>query len=77
MEEDLLPQHHLTPTTLIGGGGEARELLGHQYALQISNTISLRDPEESRTVIVGLGLIKVDSSREAFFDMMDLLGKVL
>lgn len=30
-----------------------------------------------RTILVGIGLLKVDTAREAFFDMMELLQKVL
>jgi proteasome assembly chaperone 3 len=61
----------------MGGGGEERETLGHLYASQIATVIATRDPEERRTVVVGLGLLKVDMEREAFFDMMELLQKVI
>jgi proteasome assembly chaperone 3 len=61
----------------MGGGGEERETLGHLYASQIATIIATRNPEERRTVTVGLGLLKVDMEREAFFDMMELLQKVL
>lgn len=61
----------------MGGGGEQRETLGHLYASQIATFIATRNPEESRTVVVGLGLQKVDMEREAFFDMFELLQKVI
>lgn len=61
----------------MGGGSEEREALGHLYASQIATVIATRDPEERRTVVVGLGLLKVDLEREAFFDMMELLQKVI
>lgn len=61
----------------MGGGGERRETLGHLYASQIARIIATRNPEESRTVVVGLGLQKVDIEREAFFDMLELLQKVI
>jgi proteasome assembly chaperone 3 len=73
----MLPLGHLTPKTLIGGGGEQRETLGHLYASQIASIIATRNPEETRTVVVGLGLLKVDMEREAFFDMLELLQKVI
>ena len=61
----------------MGGGGEERETIGHLYASQIATMIATRDPEERRTVIIGLGLLKVNMEREAFFDMMELLQKVI
>lgn len=73
----MLPLGHLTPKTLLGAGGEQRETLGHLYASQIASVIATRNPEESRTVVVGLGLQKVEIQREAFFDLLELLQKVI
>jgi proteasome assembly chaperone 3 len=73
----MLPLGHLTPKTLLGAGGEQRETLGHLYASQIASVIATRNPEENRTVVVGLGLQKVDMEREAFFDLLELLQKVI
>ena len=73
----MLPLGHLTPKTLMGGGGEQRETIGHLYAMQIANIVATRNPEESRTVLVGLGLQNVEIEREAFFDMLELLQKVI
>jgi proteasome assembly chaperone 3 len=73
----MLPLGHLTPKTLLGAGGEQRETLGHLYASQIASVIATRNPEESRTVVVGLGLQKVEMEREAFFDLLELLQKVI
>jgi proteasome assembly chaperone 3 len=75
--EDMLPLGHLTPKTLLGAGGEQRETMGHLYASQIASAIATRNPEESRTVVVGLGLQKVEMEREAFFDLLELLQKVI
>src|SRR6266536_2588580 len=61
---DMLPLGHLTPKTLLGAGGEQRETIGHLYASQIASIIATRNPEETRTVLVGLGLQKVDMERE-------------
>lgn len=74
---DLLPLGHLTPKTLLGGGGEQREQLGHLYATQIASAIATRNPEEMRTVMVGFGLEKVEVEREAFFDLIELVQKVI
>ncbi|PBP22781.1 hypothetical protein BUE80_DR006354 [Diplocarpon rosae] len=74
---DLLPLAHLTPKTLLGGGGEQRETIGHLYASQIASLIATRNPKDTRTVVVGFGLPKVDVEREAFFDLMELVQKVI
>jgi len=76
-DSDMLPLNHLTPKTLLGAGGEQRETIGHLYATQIASTIATRNPEEMRTVLVGLGLLKVDMEREAFFDFLELVQKVI
>ncbi|KAF9881013.1 hypothetical protein CkaCkLH20_01163 [Colletotrichum karsti] len=73
----LLPSVHLTPKTLLGGGGDERETLGQLYAAQIASLVSTRDPEDRRTLVLGLGLNKVDTEREAFFDTVELVQKVL
>jgi proteasome assembly chaperone 3 len=73
----LLPMSHLTPKTLLGGGGEEREALGQLYAVQIASHIARTDSEERRTLVVGLGLAKLEPRREAFFDVIELIQKVL
>ncbi|KAG6003012.1 hypothetical protein E4U21_002447 [Claviceps maximensis] len=73
----LLPSTHLSPTTLLGGGGDDRETLGHLYAAQIASHISLKSPDDRRTLVLGLGLSKFAKEREAFFDLFELAQKVL
>lgn len=72
-----LPSTHLTPKTLFGGGSDERETLGQLYAGQIASFLSLRNPEEKRTLLLGLGLEGVESGREAFFDVLELVQMVL
>lgn len=72
-----LQSTHLTPTTLLGAGSEDRDTLGHLYASQIASFLTLRNPEEKRTLLVALGLEKVESGREAFFDIIELVQQVL
>ncbi|KAI2641599.1 hypothetical protein GGS26DRAFT_9703 [Hypomontagnella submonticulosa] len=74
---NLLPLSHLTPKTLLGGGGEERESLAQLYAVQIASHIARRDSEENRTLVVGLGLKTLKPDREAFFDVLELIQKVL
>jgi proteasome assembly chaperone 3 len=83
--ETLLPAAHLTPTTLLGGGGQEREQIGQLIASQIANLVLTRNPEERRTVVVGLGLdggfvrslSTGDDGRAGFFDLVESIGEVL
>lgn len=73
----LLPSTHLTPKTILGGGGDDRETLGQLYAAQIASQMELRNPDDKRILVVGLGLEKANAEREAFFDLIELVTKVL
>jgi proteasome assembly chaperone 3 len=84
-KQNLLPSTHLTPRTLLGGGGEQRDTLCQLYAAQIASRIALSAPDDRRTLVLGLGLeldrkatsVTSDLNREAFFDLLDLAQKVL
>ncbi|KAI1824771.1 hypothetical protein F4861DRAFT_234702 [Xylaria intraflava] len=75
--DSILPMSHLTARTLLGGGGEQREELAQLYAVQIASYLARRDSDERRTVVVGLGLQKLRPDREAFFDVLELIQKIL
>jgi proteasome assembly chaperone 3 len=74
---DMLPLAHLTPKTLLGAGGDQRETIGHLYACQIASLIATKNPEDTRTVLVGFGLQSVDMERETFFDLLELVQQVI
>ncbi|KAL9602826.1 MAG: hypothetical protein Q9219_001521 [cf. Caloplaca sp. 3 TL-2023] len=77
-EDSLLPMSHLNPHTLLGASNSERETVGQLYAAQIASIVSAKDPHEKRTVLVGLGLNKFETtSREIFYDMIDLVRKCL
>ncbi|KAI1864851.1 hypothetical protein JX265_004141 [Neoarthrinium moseri] len=76
-DTSLLPLSHLTPKTLLGGGGEERESSGQLYAVQIASLFARRDSEEKRTLLVGLGLLKPKPDRESFFDLIELVQRVI
>lgn len=76
-DSGLLPLPHLTPKTLLGGGGDERETTGQLYAVQIASHIARRNSEEKRTLLVGLGLLKPKPDREAFFDLIELVQRIL
>jgi len=75
--DSTLPSTHLTPRTLLGGASEERETVGQLFAAQTASLLSLRDPEEKRTLLLGLGLEKVESNSDAFYDLMELLQQLL
>ena len=74
---DLLPMTHLTATTVLGGTVPERDTVGQLYATQIASAIVTKDPAERRLLVVGLGLEKLDSSRDAFMDTIDLVLQCL
>ncbi|CAF9906142.1 hypothetical protein IMSHALPRED_004099 [Imshaugia aleurites] len=76
-EDALLPMAHLSPKTLLGGSTSERETVGQLYATQIASAIVTRNPDEKRTVLVGLGLSKFEARREVFYDTVDLVMKCL
>ncbi|KAL8799927.1 MAG: hypothetical protein Q9223_007462 [Gallowayella weberi] len=76
-EDSLLPMTHLTPKTLLGGATPERETIGQLYAAQIASLIASKDPQEKRTVVIGLGLNKIEASREDFYNTVDLVRKCL
>ena len=67
----------MTPKTLLCAGGDERDTLGQLYAAQIASHLALRDPEDRWTLMLGLGFEKVETGREAFFDVLELVQKVL
>lgn len=69
----LLPLSYLTPKTLLGGADPDREMIGHLYATQIASAIANKNLEDTRVVVVGLGLNKTQADRETFFDIMELV----
>lgn len=75
-EDALLPSNRFTPRSLLGAGSSDREMLGHLYASQIANAITTKNPDEHRTLVLGLGLGKdaaVEMDRDVFFKVIDLV----
>ena len=61
----------------MGAGGDERETMGQTIAAQVASLITKRDPEEMRTIVVGLGLLRPDLDREAWFDLLEMIVKAL
>lgn len=76
-EDSLLPSSRFTPRSLLGAGGPDREMIGHLYASQIASAITTKTPNETRPLALGLGLAKVDTRREVFLEIIDLVLKCI
>lgn len=76
-ETDLLPMPHLTAKTLFGAANEERETTGQLYATQIASSILNKQPDETRILLVGLGLKDAQPSREQFFDLLELVMQTI
>lgn len=68
---------HLSPKTLLGGSTSERETVAQLYATQIASAILTKDPEEKRTVLVGLGLTNMKADRDNFYDIIEIVSQVL
>jgi proteasome assembly chaperone 3 len=76
-DDDLLPLPILTPTVLLGAADPTREGQGQLYASQIATAISMRNPEERRMVLLGLGFESATHDRQTFIDILALVGQCL
>lgn len=76
-DDALLPLTHLTPTTLLGGAHQEREATGQLVAVQLASAISMRNKDEGRTVLCGLGLKTVELEQMGFMELIELVGKCL
>lgn len=73
----MLPMTHLTPTTMIGPRGTDRETLSHGVVTQIATRLILQNPDDRRSVVLGIGLAPGTLDREQYFDLLDLAYGVL
>jgi proteasome assembly chaperone 3 len=74
---DLLPMHHLTATTILGGTMPELDVLGQTLATQVASAIKTRDDRETRTVVLGMGLDKSMAGREGFSELVGLVLGVI
>lgn len=75
--DSLLPMTNLTATSLLGGRGPGQETIGQLYARQIASAILTKTPNESRPLVVGLGLLSAEADRDFFFAVVDLVLQCL
>ena len=74
---DLLPMHHLTATTILGGTIPELEVLGQTLATQIASAIKTQNDRETRMVVLGAGLDKSMRGRAEFSELVGLVLEVL
>ena len=74
---DLLPMHHLTATTILGGTIPDLDVLGQTFATQIASAIKTRDERETRLVVVGLGLDKDMAGKQEFNQLVGIILDML
>ena len=74
---DMMPMTHITATTILGGTIPELDTMGQLCATQIASAVLTKNPEERRTVVVGLGLQRATTSRNEYFDLVELAMKCL
>ncbi|KAL6702724.1 hypothetical protein ACN47E_001006 [Coniothyrium glycines] len=74
---DLLPMHHLTATTILGGTIPELDVLAQTLATQIASAIKTRNERETRLVVVGTGLDRSVTGRNEFTELIGLVLEVL
>ncbi|MCJ1340268.1 hypothetical protein MMC09_005562 [Bachmanniomyces sp. S44760] len=72
-EEGLMPMSHLQPKTLLGASNSEREMIGQLYATHIASAILTKDPDEKRTVLVGLGLSNLNPGQDTYRELLPLI----
>ncbi|ORY10528.1 hypothetical protein BCR34DRAFT_625180 [Clohesyomyces aquaticus] len=74
---DLLPMHHLTATTILGGTVPELDVLGQTLATQIASAVLTRNSDERRMVVMGMGLDRSMAGREEFSELLGLVLELL
>ncbi|KAH9867595.1 hypothetical protein IAQ61_008189 [Plenodomus lingam] len=74
---DLLPMHHLTATTILGGTMADLDVLGQTLATQIASAVKTRNERETRMVVLGMGLDKSMTGRDNFAELIGLILEVV
>lgn len=77
VDSSLLPFPHLTATTVLGGTKGEFEVLGQTLATTIASAVVMKQPDESRMIVFGLGLAKADIGRDDFEGLVGLCLEVL
>jgi len=76
-DSTLLPLTNLTATTVLGGTKPEFEVLGQTLATTIASAMLMRTPEESRMLVLGVGLERADAGREGFEGLVGLCLAVI
>ncbi|KAF4556652.1 Hypothetical protein D9617_1g085300 [Elsinoe fawcettii] len=71
-DSSLLPMNELTATTVLGGTKEEFQLVGQTLATTVASAVLMRNGEERRTLVLGLGLVKADVDKTEFDGLVGL-----
>ncbi|KAF2003048.1 hypothetical protein P154DRAFT_520401 [Amniculicola lignicola CBS 123094] len=74
---DLLPMHHLTATTVLGGTVAGLDVLGQTLATQVASALLTKNSGEKRMLVLGVGLDKSLSDGREFGDLVGLVLNVI
>lgn len=72
-DAQLLPMAHLTATTILGGRARDADTIGELYATQIASAITVKNPEEKRLLVLGVGMVKVETDGQSFMEVLELV----
>lgn len=72
-DADLLPMPHLTATTILGGRAHNADTIGELYATQIASAIAVKNPEEKRLLVLGMGMTKVETDGQTYMEVLQLV----
>lgn len=65
-DASLLPMNRLTATTVLGGTKPELETVGTTLATTVGSAVVMRNGEEGRTLVLGLGLASAEVDRVGF-----------
>jgi hypothetical protein len=81
-EEEELSPSHLNPRFLLGTVNDMRGEIAQLYAMQIANLIVRQNPDESRTLLVGVGLqgslaadSESDDARRMIYAVLEMVAE--
>ena len=75
-EEDgsqLLPKPQLTASTILGATGSERDTFGQLIGTQVGSAIISKNPEETRMLVVGIGMKSAEVSQDEFLSILDMI----
>ncbi|KAI5299670.1 hypothetical protein KEM56_003054 [Ascosphaera pollenicola] len=76
-ENALLPLPELTATTILGPRGSQRETVGQLLAIQIASALAVKDPDDNRPLLLGLGIDLGMNAENGATDLAEVIDVAL